>query len=252
MGNANIDIGVNVNVVQRKPDEEFEWNGLMEGIVDNPKLFLNNESELLIVNGSVLIWNKDIFKTPQFKQCLTSAVLVRSDGIRRNLDIKTEEVSNVDEHDCIRVEYKYKDKIFLLKNITSSSNYCVHHEDSHVNSNMKMPPIKEENTTVDAVNEEKDNELVENEKTLNEASLSPVVVSAIVIIILLILLVIGLVLYRKRKNSIQRKYHLDDADVINEESVEEVVPNENTGVLNTNFDMDNVNHFTFETATNQN
>ena len=121
--NANINIPVsNVNVIRRKPDEYFEYNVTLEGIVENPFPFMNNQFGLKIVqnltNKVILSWNTNLFEFPQFKKCLTSAELVDDKGNVTALDISKEEVA-INVYDCsatkLTVKYKYKETVFMTK-----------------------------------------------------------------------------------------------------------------------------------------
>ena len=86
---------------KRQPDELFEYNLTMFGILDKTIDFINDSSEnkatQRFTNRLSLSWDKDIFKTPELSACLTSAELVDGKGLVTPVDISV--VSNYSHQD---------------------------------------------------------------------------------------------------------------------------------------------------------
>ena len=112
----------NVNLVRKQPDELFEFNLTLFGILDKTQDFISESYGNQITQNSSnrlsLSWNKDVFKTPELNACLTSAELVDGAGLVTPLDISEEDVElSVDE--CLStnltVRYKYQDTVFMTR-----------------------------------------------------------------------------------------------------------------------------------------
>ena len=120
-GGFDVDLS-SVRLVRRQPDEIFQFNLTIFGILDKGNNFLDERSEIMITQHSTnrisLSWNKYIFKEPRFSACLTSAEVVDNKRSVIPLDISDEEaVLRVD--DCVNtsltVRYRYKDTVFLTR-----------------------------------------------------------------------------------------------------------------------------------------
>ena len=189
--NANIDLGnSNVNVVKRKPDENFEFNAVLEGIIDNPDLFISNESVLQIANRTenelLLAWNQDLFTRPHLRKCLNSAELIDEQGSRTFLDI-TKDVVAIDKDLCqdrnFTVKYKYGGKTFETRKI-------------EIPEKLNCFDIKPSNVK----NKETDDE---------ETSASATVIGLVVLLLIVILGVVLALFVYKRKLGNQGGYQLE-------------------------------------------
>ena len=112
----------NIRLIRRQPDELFNFNHTMFGILDKEIDFINKSSTIRITQNSVnrisLSWNKDIFTEPKFKACLTSAELVDDQGLVIPLNISAEDVVvTVDEcsNSSLTVRYRYQDTVVLRR-----------------------------------------------------------------------------------------------------------------------------------------
>eukprot|EP00092_Neocalanus_flemingeri_P030767 GFUD01033415.1.p1 GENE.GFUD01033415.1~~GFUD01033415.1.p1 ORF type:complete len:399 (+),score=105.35 GFUD01033415.1:57-1199(+) len=149
--NFNINLGnSNVNLVKTQKDENFELNAELEGIVENPWLFINNASDLQFINRTknelLLVWNKELFTRPLLQKCLTSAELVDEKGNLTTLDISSSTVpikAGMCGDTNFTVKYKYKGETFLTRNveIPEDSN-CFHSKPSDL-ENKEMKEAKD-------------------------------------------------------------------------------------------------------------
>ena len=88
--------------------------------MDNPAAFVNENISLQFIhqmnNQGILSWKTDVFKIPDFRQCLTSAELIDEKGIVTALDISEEDV-DMTVDGCftsrLSVRYKYQEIVFL-------------------------------------------------------------------------------------------------------------------------------------------
>ena len=89
------------------------FNFTLDGIIDNPAAFVNKNTSLQFIhqinNQGILSWKIDVFKIPDFSQCLTSAELIDEKGIVTALDISEEDVDmTVDGCSTTRLSVRYK------------------------------------------------------------------------------------------------------------------------------------------------
>jgi len=120
-GGFDVDLS-SVKLVRRQPDEIFQFNLTMFGLLDKKKTFIDESSKIMITQQSTnrisISWNRYIFKEPRFNACLTSAEVINEKRSVIPLDISEEEaVVTVDEciNTSLTVRYRYKDTVFLTK-----------------------------------------------------------------------------------------------------------------------------------------
>jgi len=254
--NANVDVGLNLQLVQRKPDENFEWEAVLEGILANPAKFMNDDTKLRTLNTTVnttglhhhtslLVWNEDLFKEPFMKKCLTSAEVVDgNNGNVTKLDINSTSFA-VEKVFCFTVNYKYQGETFANRSISSSKSNCRKSkpkptaiEDKVVDQNYEDEKILKFNKTEGTPPPEQ--ELKDEENTTGLASLHIVIVVLLVVVSLSA--AIALVLYKKKCFSKQGGYQLDIAsggeESINEGSVNfnQAMENEDDNIVNFSID----------------